>query len=292
MTSFTDGGDFGYNGYNYSTSPSGFQGGVGGFLSGSPAHDGSPSTDSPSKKSRSGAVNQSLMPLTIKQLFSATQAHADDVFKIDNRELNQVTIVGLIAQITESTTNITFVIDDGTGKIEAKIWLDENDQNDYNIQRRPAWKEGIYVRVVGHLRSFHGKRSVVAFRIHPISDFNEITYHNLEVLYVHLHNTRQGTMQTTDMSGMLTTAQTGRSDTGVYGSYSNFNNSSNPADLHSQVIQVIRAARSTEGASVSFLCQQLNKSEAEIRRAIDFLSGEGHLYSTVDENHYQITDPM
>jgi hypothetical protein len=53
-----------------------------------------------------------------------------------------------------------------------------------------TFREGMYVRVVGHLRSFANKRSVVAFRIQPITDSNEITYHYLETLYVHLGNTR------------------------------------------------------------------------------------------------------
>jgi len=284
-----------YGAYNYNTSASDMQGGGGGFISGSPSHDGSPSTDSPSKKSRSGAVNQSLMPVTIKQLFGATQAHADDAFKVDNKELNQVTIVGLIAQITESTTNITFAIDDGTGKIEAKIWLDQEDQNDYNLQKRSAWKEGIYVRVVGHLRSFHNQRSIVAFRIQPVVDFNEITYHQLEAVYAHLSNTK-GVLQAADAPTMTTALSGGgRADPGVYGSYNNFakpNQSTQSFnDLHTQIIQVIRNARSAEGASVSLICQQLKRNEHEIRRAIDELSGGGHLFSTTDEDHYQITDP-
>lgn len=41
-------------------------------------------------KTRSGASNVTLVPLTIKQLHAATQAHVDDAFKADGKELNQV----------------------------------------------------------------------------------------------------------------------------------------------------------------------------------------------------------
>jgi hypothetical protein len=51
-------------------------------------------------------------------------------------------------------------------------------------------RPGCYVRVVGHYRSFNDKKSVVAYRIVPIVDFNEITYHFLECIHVHLQNTR------------------------------------------------------------------------------------------------------
>jgi hypothetical protein len=46
------------------------------------------------------------------------------------------------------------------------------------------------VRVIGHLRSFMSKRNVMAFRIIPITDFNELTMHFLEVIHAHLYNTR------------------------------------------------------------------------------------------------------
>ena len=33
---------------------------------------------------------------------------------------------------------------------------------------------GVYVRVHGHLRVFDGQKSVVAFNMRPITDFNEV----------------------------------------------------------------------------------------------------------------------
>ena len=45
--------------------------------------------------------------------------------------------------------------------------------------------ENTYVRVCGTVRSFGGKKSVVAFKIVPITDPNELTYHLLEVIHSH-----------------------------------------------------------------------------------------------------------
>ena len=47
-------------------------------------------------------------------------------------------------------------------------------------------REGIYVRVVGHLRSFKQQRSVIVFSIRPIAHFNEITSHLMETLHGYL----------------------------------------------------------------------------------------------------------
>ena len=46
------------------------------------------------------------------------------------------------------------------------------------------------VRVVGQLRVFNHTRSIVAFTIQPIKDFNEYTYHFIEVVHTHLHLTK------------------------------------------------------------------------------------------------------
>ena len=43
------------------------------------------------------------------------------------------------------------------------------------------------MRVVGHLKSFkENSRSLIAFGLSPVTDFNEITYHMLDVIHSHL----------------------------------------------------------------------------------------------------------
>ncbi len=51
--------------------------------------------------------------------------------------------------------------------------------------------ENTYVRVHGHVRAFGGKRSVVAFRVSPVVDMNEMTTHLLEVIHAHVHLTHR-----------------------------------------------------------------------------------------------------
>ena len=43
------------------------------------------------------------------------------------------------------------------------------------------------MRIVGHLKSFkENSRSLIAFYLTPVTDFNEITYHMLDVIHSHL----------------------------------------------------------------------------------------------------------
>ena len=49
------------------------------------------------------------------------------------------------------------------------------------------FRENTYVRVFGHLKSFkENSRSLIAFGLSPVTDFNEITYHMLDVVHSHL----------------------------------------------------------------------------------------------------------
>ena len=46
------------------------------------------------------------------------------------------------------------------------------------------------------------------------------------------------------------------------------------------------------GISINFVVDELQGqgvSEADVRNAIDFLANEGHLYSTIDDEHFKST---
>ena len=48
-------------------------------------------------------------------------------------------------------------------------------------------RENTYVRVIGHLKSFReNSRSLIAYSLNPVVDFNEITYHMIDVIHSHL----------------------------------------------------------------------------------------------------------
>ena len=123
--------------------------------------------------------------MTIKQVIEAEQDYGDAPFRIDGVEVAQLTFVGMVRAISPQTTNITFRLDDGTGVIEVKQWLDAERQDDSG-SNTPQFALDSYIRVWGRLKSFNNKRHVGAFVIKPVTDFNEVNYHLLEATYVHL----------------------------------------------------------------------------------------------------------
>merc|ERR1719305_1794840 len=69
--------------------------------------------------------NDALMPLTIKQIFAATQDAPDDMFMVDGKEAAQVSLVGCVVELVVQSTNISYQLEDGTGRLEVKQWVTE-----------------------------------------------------------------------------------------------------------------------------------------------------------------------
>ena len=134
-------------------------GGAGGYTQ-SPGSFGSPTASQAKKKSRAQA--QHIVPCTISQLLSATLV--DEIFRIGNVEISQVTIVGIIRNAEKAATNIVYKIDDMTdAPMDVRQWVDTDDASSENTVVPPV----TYVKVDGHLRSFQNKKSLVAFKIMP-----------------------------------------------------------------------------------------------------------------------------
>lgn len=57
-----------------------------------------------------------------------------------------------------------------------------------------------------------------------------------------------------------------------------------------QVLDTIGANKNGDrGTSIDEVVAQVGAPPAQVRKAVDNLAQEGHLYSTVDENHWQVT---
>jgi replication factor A2 len=232
---------------------------------------------------------QSVTPLTCKQLALASQPHSEGVFHVDGHELTQVTLVGQLHEVSEQSTNIVFRIDDGTGVVDARLWVDAASPV---AEQRQAWSVGTYVRVYGHLRSYQGSRAVIALRVQPVLDYNEVTFHALQCIAAHLHNTRgpaagtgTGTGRATGSGDVLmTTASASATAMTMVTSASMF-----PSNVHHMVYEVVRGNQTERGEGVVEIVQKLKGAadEPRIRDALAFLSSEGHIYTTVDEDHFK-----
>ncbi|TKY54566.1 Replication protein A 32 kDa subunit B [Spatholobus suberectus] len=130
---------------------------------------------------------QSLLSLTVKQINDAFQSIDDKTnLIVDGVDVNSITLVGRVCNKAGRITDITFVLDDGTGRIECNKWLQEA----ADTNEAEGILDGMYVRLYGHLKSFQGKKTLNVFSFRPVTDFNEIANHFIECIYVHLYNSR------------------------------------------------------------------------------------------------------
>ncbi|CAK7293048.1 Replication protein A 32 kDa subunit [Vulpes lagopus] len=91
-------------------------------------------------------------------------------------------------------------------------------------------------------------------------------------------------------AGRAPISNPGMGETGNFGG-----NSSMPANgltvAQSHVLNLIKACPRPEGLNFQDLKNQLqHMSVASIKQAVDFLSNEAHIYSTVDNDHLKSTD--
>lgn len=260
-----------YNDGNYQQSNYNANGGYnsGGFV----ASQGTPGTSD-----RKSSSNNALRPVRISEILEATQSHPDADFKIDNVEIGALTFCGRVVNVSSAATNTTYQIDDGTGSIEVKQWVDADRATQSEIRQDSS------VRCHGTLKSFNQKRHVGLTCIKLITDEKELKYHELECQYVSLYVTRgplgeSGANNTTNMDG--TTSDVGQSELAK---------KLNVLDPFSRrVMEAIHGhPESNEGINVRALQSMVGGGET-LFTTIESLKEDGHLYTTIDEDHVKST---
>jgi replication factor A2 len=251
----------------------------------SPSKTFSPGSQDGSNKKR----NQPLLPVSIRQLHNAQQVTPDaDDFTLNNQPLSVVCLIGQIVATQPTQTHLNYAVDDSTGTIDVRSWVDQENPQ----KNQQQWGAGDYVRVIGNLRSFGEKRYVVASaQLLPIDDFNEVTHHFLEI--IHLNLTLSG-RRSKGTSNSMDVTPNSYYKTPVSNTINNNNNNS-LNDLQGQIIRLVQENdKQGEGLNIDEIVRNFSQlyDENSVRIQINFLIDEGHLYNTTDENHVGATDEI
>jgi replication factor A2 len=199
--------------------------------------------------------------------------------------VQQLTFVGQIRNISTQTTNTTYRLDDGTGSIEVKQWID-SDAAETNPTKAKL-VEGAYCRAWGKLKVFNDRRSVSSQIIRPIEDMNEISYHLLEATAVHLYFTR-GPPGGASAGAPGAAAGAGQQAVGGnFGAYdlSGYSNTAKRVFAHLR-----ESPQSNEGLHQHDISASIGVDSAEVGRAGDDLLAGGLIYTTVDDQTWAILE--
>ncbi|CCG82663.1 Replication factor-A protein [Taphrina deformans PYCC 5710] len=240
------------------------------------------SQTTPGGEKRGG--NNALRPVQIKQILEASQSHPDADFKIDDSEISALTFCGRVMNVSAAATNTTYKIDDGTGSIEVKQWVDSERATESEI------RNDSHVRIHGTLKSFNQKRHVGVTSIKLITDDRELKYHELECRYVSLYFTRGPIGQSNDAGNAGGAGSYGDSHGGGGNDSSELAGKLAQLDPFSRrVMEVIHASPdSNEGINVRTL-QGMIGGGGNLLATIESLKEDGHLYTTIDEDHVKST---
>lgn len=258
----------------------------------------SPSQQSPAAKGKQKSVKvetQTLTHVTVRQLQTASRGH-DDTIRVDNREVTLVTLLGRITSVQELESNIVLVLTDGTGEIEARLFS----KNGRFVDRHKAeWIPGLYVRVFGQPRLFSNTMQINAYRFERITDYNDLTLHFLEVIRAHLLNLYgpldDGTYRAETAPSALGTAAQHMPVAQIGGAGSLFPGL-NLEPLQEACLSIIQNhAHSSTGIGLQDLHAYLHSAgfsqvlQHQLREVVVFLANEGHIFYTIDENHFKPT---
>ncbi|XP_050215530.1 replication protein A 32 kDa subunit B isoform X2 [Mercurialis annua] len=273
-----------YRSNEFDGSAAAFMGG--GFM---PSQATQPSDSSSSFPNSRNRDSRCLLPLTVKTILEL-QSNDESNFVIDGVEVSTVTIVGRVSLKEDKASEYTFLVDDGTGQIECIRWVQER----IDTEEVEGITVGKYVRIHGHLRGLQGRRFLNAFSIRPITDFNEITSHFIECIYVHFYNTRirgaapQAQLPSSTMGTSLKGYQTAPQDhSSTFFSIEGVNSPTGQMIMRF-LLQPMYAANE-DGVNRNLIARQLNIPMDKLMEELQALIDNGSVYSTIDEDHFKST---
>lgn len=208
--------------------------------------------------------------------------------------VQQVSFVGQIRNISTQTTNITYKLDDGTGTIEVKQWIDADatmDTTSDSIASKPKLVENEWARVWGRLKAFNNRRHVGAHVIRPVADKMEITYHLLEATYVHLYFVK-GPMDQIKAEGGGANGDAGEVGYGGGGNTGNGQPQLMGVSVAARrVYQTLKnSPQNNEGLHVQNIAALVSMNVPDVRKAGDELLSNSMIFTTVDDDTWAVLE--
>lgn len=258
-----------------------------GFLN-SPGNFGT-QTNSQRERKDKLVKNDNVVSCTVAHLLETTTERAT----IGSLSVSNLSVVGLVRSIDEQSTRIIYTIDDMTGPpIEVQFWMGDG-ESDRGTDQRSRVVEGGYIRVIGSLRTIQEKKLILAYKVVPLTDLNDLSMHLLEIIHTNMAIALMDNKQTQQVDNKVNNA-----------TFDNNTSTTTPAPVENaamyglnpqqkKVFQVLLGATTDEGMHIDTVCDTLSSMRrSEVRLVIDFLCNEGHIYSTTDDDHFKATDSV
>lgn len=225
------------------------------------------------KSSQKHISHVTLTPVTIKQINESVQIVPDGDFKIHNLELSLISFIGVVRKVENNALSIILTIEDGTGSVEVKKWIDETVTTQKKEIEKYESKLNKYVFIGGALNEFNGKKNIQVTAIYSVTDHNQLLYHNLNVIYNHLKSQDmiEPSVKNEEESLFVSSEEVKTIDV-------NLNKVLSFLKKHSNSMQ--------EGVPLNFIVQSLNISRELALNYCQELIDSGKLYTGYDDTSF------
>ncbi|KZC14914.1 PREDICTED: replication protein A 32 kDa subunit [Dufourea novaeangliae] len=218
---------------------------------------------------------QTIVPVMIGHLLSASSTDETKFWDISAR---MFTFLGIVRNVQETATKISYDVEDQTGTITALKWLEADKKaSDVTILMNT------YVRIVGLLREQNDERHILILRMWPLQDLNELTNHILEVTFATLKAEAMAkkNKELINHQNGSTVDKGANEDVPHYGMTGD----------QSLVYKIINAKIDTESGieRAEIKGQVPPRILSEVDNILDFLVSEGHIYTTSTDDHFKTT---
>lgn len=239
--------------------------------------------------------NKTLRPVTVKQVLDASQPFPEAPFQVDGADVANVLFMGQVRNISSQSTNVTYKIDDGTGEIEVKKWVDSTTADNMDTDDGKAPGDGKselelngYARVFGSIKSFGNKRYIGAHSVRPLTNINELHTHLLEATAVHLFFTR-------GPPGGAAAGNAGSADATMGGADDYGAGQNKLVASMSPVAQRIYGLLKLEpsggsGMHMQDIASRLNLPVSEVARTGEQMLGTGVIFTTMDDDSWAVLE--
>lgn len=252
----------GFNSYNDGTGYGNYNGtsaggGGGGF-----------SSQGDSSKPRQNN-NQTITPVTIRTIQTATQTSQDGPFEAFGIPLAYVSFIGKIRDIdTANSSSTVYKVEDGTDAITVRHWNEDGE-----LQDEPPFTVGEYVKVCATVREFTGKKQLQTQSIRKIEDFNEVPYHYLSAIKTYVDHKQPE-------------AAGGNSTLFVDANGSQNNASTTDGPISERLYHFIKENSKSMAAGVptQLMAQEFGISVSQVVDHLNPLIDEGRIFATDEES--------
>jgi len=218
---------------------------------------------------------KTLAPVSIKQILDSSE----DGLKLKDIEVQMVKVVGIVKSIDVTTIRVTFTIEDDSGEITGIMYVEGDTDATVPVI------ENTYCVVLGSIRSTDENKHLMIFNIYPITDINEVYEHILAVSHAML--------KADNMENGIESKEMKHDMMSSYGETLKQDMHSFQMDpRHRRVYDVITRSKNENGMNIKEIMDAMppKTSIDLVRASLDYLIGEGHLFTTIDEHHFKSTE--